>query len=550
MREKRFPPPSFWAKVPVDPEFDQWLTVRFSHRVLVVVRTVTTLTRLLDVVSLLKDDPRIQIVFTHNEREPAILSSGVGEFLASLDAKVISWEQAVETRFDLAIAASENDELHRVNAPVLLVPHGIGHQKHYPHQTVISGLNPARLVRDGHVVLSRIGLSHSNQLRYLRRNCPQAEPHAVVVGDPCHDRMLASLNRAARYRRLLDVRDRKHVVLASTWGPDSLLGTDPGLPARLLTELPVDEYKFSLIAHPGAWAAHSPWQLRAWLSRARRAGLAVIPPQRGWQAAVVSADCLVSDGGSIALYAAAARIPVLIGSREPATVVPDSPLAELLARAPRLDQERDLREQVDQACAEGPLTEVAAQAVEFSGKCAELLRPVLYDLMRLTEPDTRAVFLPVPDPVPEVTEPATFSVEVRQHADHLTVSRFPTEQAGRSGSSDRHVVAHEELSTLDELEGAAVVYCEFTGEDAEFDGWAREIAHRRPDAGLIAGIGAERCLVWSAGEPVVELTTRGEPLATISAYYWRRNRNFPATGSFRVREGHHVRNVVASMFTG
>ncbi|UMP02660.1 hypothetical protein [Amycolatopsis sp. EV170708-02-1] len=95
-----------------------------------------------------------------------------------------------------------------------------------------------------------------------------------------------------------------------------------------------------------------------------------------------------------------------------------------------------------------------------------------------------------------------------------------------------------------------MVYCEFTGEDADFDGWAREITRRRPDAGLIAGIGADRCLLWSAGGPVVELVTRGEPLPAISAYYWRRNRNLPAAGSFRVREGRSTRNVVASVLTG
>ncbi|MEV6905385.1 hypothetical protein [Amycolatopsis sp. NPDC051071] len=511
---------------------------------------MTTLTRLLDVVSLLKDDPRVQVVFTHNEREPAILSSGVSEFLASLDAKVISWDQAVKTSFDLAIAASENDELHRLKAPVLLLPHGIGHQKRYPHQIVISGLNPARLVRDGHVVPSRIGLSHSNQLHYLQQNCPQAEPHAVVVGDPCHDRMLASLHRTARYRRLLDVRGRKHVVLASTWGPDSLLGSDPGLPARLLTQLPVDEYKLSLIVHPGVWAAHSPWQIRAWLSRARRAGLAVIPPQRGWQATIVSADCLISDGGSIPLYAAAAKIPVVIGSREPATVVPGSPLAELLVKAARLDPERDLSEQLDQVIASESLTDVTEQAVEFPGKCAELLRPLLYELMGLAEPAARAAFRPTPDPVPEVMEPTTFSVEVRQHGDCLTVRRFPGERAGQVAPPDRHLVAHEELSTLDELEGAAVVYCEFTGENSDFAAWAREIARRRPDAGLIAGVGVDRCLLWNTEGQIIELTTQGEPLPAISACYWRGKHGFPMTGSFRVRCGPGTRTVVASAFTG
>ncbi|MQA07954.1 MAG: hypothetical protein GEU98_05235 [Pseudonocardiaceae bacterium] len=68
---------------------------------------------------------------------------------------MISWAQACATRFDLAIAASENDELHRLNAPIMLIPHGFGYQKTYPGRAVIAGMDPDRLVHLGRVVPPR-----------------------------------------------------------------------------------------------------------------------------------------------------------------------------------------------------------------------------------------------------------------------------------------------------------------------------------------------------------------------------------------------------------
>jgi hypothetical protein len=53
----------------------------------------------------------------------------------------------VAGRFDLAVAASENDALDQLTGPVLLVPHGAGFEKYYPGTRVVAGLDPARLVR-------------------------------------------------------------------------------------------------------------------------------------------------------------------------------------------------------------------------------------------------------------------------------------------------------------------------------------------------------------------------------------------------------------------
>lgn len=45
---------------------------------------------------------------------------------------IVPWEQALRTRFDLALAAGENDDLHLLEAPIILLPHVVGFQKFYP----------------------------------------------------------------------------------------------------------------------------------------------------------------------------------------------------------------------------------------------------------------------------------------------------------------------------------------------------------------------------------------------------------------------------------
>ncbi|MEV0065942.1 hypothetical protein [Amycolatopsis sp. NPDC050768] len=526
MPENAYPPPSFRPKVPADPAYDHWLTYRVERRILVVTRTVTTVTRLLDILSLLEDDHRVQVVFTFDDRRRAVFGAGLAEFLAGLEALVLPWDQALATTFDLAIAASENDDLAELKCPVLLVPHGIGHQKYYPRTKTISGLNPERLHGDR----LRIGLSHGNQLSHV----PEHRRRAVVIGDPCHDRMLASVHRVPHFRRVLGAADRTHVVLASTWGPQSLIGSDPQLPHRFLAELPLDEYRVSLVLHPGVWSAHSALQVRAVLASARRSGLAVIPPQRGWQATVLSAGCVVSDCGSMPLYATAAGVPVVMASPVADTVVAGSPLADLVARAPRLD-ERPLADQLAAAITNGPIDGPAAEAVEYPGKCAELLRALLYDLLDLPEPARPAAFPPVDDPTPEFQTPAALRVSVQADGADLVVRRFPAAVPQLGGPlPGQHVVAHAELATLAELEGAAVVHHEL-GRD--FAGWAADTARRRPNARLFAETAPGLCRVWTDGVTTDLRTTADvDPLLLASAAQWRTVRRLPLT-DLRVRVG-------------
>jgi hypothetical protein len=195
--------------------------------------------------------------------------------------------------FHLAISASANGELHRLKAPLLLVPHGAGHNRLLRtaegHRGEVSGLARRQLMHDGRIVPTAIALSHQEQLARLQRDCPEAATHATVVGDLVFDRILANLVRRDRFRRALKVsRDRMLVVVSSHGANTPCSAPTPELPARLVTELPADEYQVVLAAHPNAWYGHGGLQLRLWLAGARDGGLSLLPPRQGRQAALVA----------------------------------------------------------------------------------------------------------------------------------------------------------------------------------------------------------------------------------------------------------------------
>lgn len=116
---------AFRAHVSVRLDADRWATRRVRRRVLAVVHTVTAGQRLMDAVRLLEGDARLQVFFT---AAPDVFNHGVAELLDRLKGLVLPWHQAVQTEFDLALAASHGG-LHELQAPVVVLPHGAGHNK-------------------------------------------------------------------------------------------------------------------------------------------------------------------------------------------------------------------------------------------------------------------------------------------------------------------------------------------------------------------------------------------------------------------------------------
>jgi hypothetical protein len=147
---------------------------------------------------------------------------------------------------------------------------------------------------------------------------------------------------------------------------------------------------------------HGPWQIRAWLADSIRAGLRLLPPEEGWRGALVAADCVVGDHGSVTQYAAGMGRPVLLASHPDPEIRPDS-LADQVARtASRLDLDRPIEPQVARIAGRSTDIDGAVSRLITSrpGEAARILRAEMYRLLELPEPARALPVSPVPLPVP------------------------------------------------------------------------------------------------------------------------------------------------------
>lgn len=459
-----------------------WVTRQVQRSVLAVVHNVTAATRLFDVLPILAGDPRVQVHFTCPESSP--FHGQIAEYLTAQGVTRTSWHHAVESRFDLAVAASHGGPLHELNSPLIVLPHGMGYNKYLPRnpksgeRKAVFGMSPEWLLHDERVIASSLVLSHPEQLDRLRRSCPQAADVAVVAGDPSFDRMLASLPLRHQYRDALGVRPAQRLILvSSTWGPASSYGRQPGLAHRLRAELPLDDYVVAIALHPNAWSAHSPWQIHRWLHTATRSGVVVLPAHEGWRAGLVAADLVLGDQGSVTFYGGALGRPVALVEAPHETVDPDSAVGKLIAAAPRIDLSQPLRPQVETTLAQGLPSEISAivdLTTSLPLKSYAALRAEFYRLLNLPEPEVPAEVTTLPTPSVPAGSAATQSVQVTlEHTGDVllaTVVRFPAEHVpqGHPLGNNAHLVVHTEECTETALQLGDVIVHDTAGYAAEW----------------------------------------------------------------------------------
>ncbi|MYR18015.1 translation initiation factor 2, partial [Streptomyces sp. SID6137] len=366
-----------------------------ERAVLFAARSQNALHRLLDTLPVFAGDDRVHRCFT--------LVPGSAFSLDALSAidraggRTLPWAEAVEQTFALILAASPKGDLHALHGPRVLLPHGAGFNKSVPGEGTedsASGLDPAHLLRpDGAPLATRYLFSHPSQIARLAPLSPSVAARSTVVGDPLLERFLESQDRRDRYRAALRTGARTLVVLLSTWGPESLIGRRPGLPAELAAALPHDEYQLALVLHPNERARRGTLDLAEYLDPARQAGLILPAVHEEWASVAVAADLLITDHGSAALYPAALDRPLLgayDGGRE---LLPESPMSALLTGVPHLpphlpgtDTASRLAGAV-RAHRPGSGRTLAAPAFAEQGRALDRLRETLYDLLDLTPPD-------------------------------------------------------------------------------------------------------------------------------------------------------------------
>ncbi|GAB3456308.1 hypothetical protein [Actinophytocola sediminis] len=390
----------------VQSEARPWRTVNTDRVVLVAVHTMASLMRLEDIIPLVQVDRRVQLVYT---QVPDELGDGVAQWLRHLEVRVIPWEEATtKWSFDLVIAASLH-QIERIQAGYrLAVPHGAGYNKLWPlldwlgdkEDRPVYGLDRRSLLHNGEPVFDALVLPHPDHLLTLARQCPESLPAAVLAGDPCLDRLRASLPDRERYRERLGTRPGQILVaVASTWGPQSLLATHRELLLRLPAELPANHRVIATV-HPAVWAEHGARSVRAWLRDVRDAGVDLVDVGEDWRGLVSAADLLIADHSSVAVYSAAVGVPLLLSHFADDEVDPNSVMNELAQVSPILDHTKPLYQQLTDARLARPVQWVmAAERVSaVPGSSAMILRETLYRLLDLDEPDITAAWPQVPAP--------------------------------------------------------------------------------------------------------------------------------------------------------
>ncbi|MGI5459509.1 hypothetical protein ACQEWB_41305 [Streptomyces sp. CA-249302] len=373
---------------------------------------------------------------------------------------------------------------------------------------------------DGSPIADALVLSHPEQYERLRVACPEAAPTAVLAGDPCWDRLLAARTYRERYRRALDVsRGSRLIVLTSTWNPESLFGDGggddvlPSLLPRLTSEFPADEYRLAAVLHPNVWHGHGPGQIRAWLDRARRAGLTLIDPLEGWRQALIAADAVIGDHGSVTYYAAALGTPVLLGAAPLDGLAQEAPVYEFVRSAPRLDPAHPLRPQVESLLAgHQPAAGPAKFTSSLPGESATRLRRLFYDALDLPEPHGPALLEPLPLPAYVPSNP-TVPLQVLTRlpgAGEITVARYAGPHQAPYEEGETHLAVHEDTRETDRLALADVVLRHGDADDRRFGSpaeWTAEVLGRHPHCALAAYVtGPGACVVRTRAGALLRLT--------------------------------------------
>ncbi|MGW1200102.1 CDP-glycerol glycerophosphotransferase family protein [Streptomyces sp. NPDC002536] len=535
-------------RVPVGADARRWRTFEGGRVLVAAARTVTSAVRLLETLpALFRSDPRVDVVFAFDPT--SAFGDGVLDLLHAAGARVMPWSQLSRTACDLVVSASENIDLTGVDCPVLVLPHGVGFHKLVPDARG-SGRRLSGVMDDPRAWHA---VSHPDQIRQLAEHHPALAERTFLIGDPCHDRLLASRMLRTRYREALGLREgRKLVLLSSTWGEQSLLGTDPLLPQRLLGELPLDEYRVAAVLHPNIWSAHGTWQVRAVEAAALDSGLLLIPPHRGWQAALLAADALIGDHGSVTFYGAAVGTPLLLAAFGEESV-PGTPMAELGRITPRLDPHAPFAAQLERAVAEHDaerITKVAGGAFTEPGRSPEQLRSALYELMKLPEPDAAGTPPLHRWPVPEAGPGEVTAMWVRTSgADQaVTVQRRPAAAGGDQDEGDGdaefgHLSCDEDEQDLRQLAGASVITSRVQAGSADAAvGRARRLLDELPGSLLATVPVPGGSVALFRNGRAVESTMTDASLAG-AVVYARFRAQHPLTGTVTLRVGRHEEDV-------
>ncbi len=333
-------------------------------------------------------------------------------------------------------------------------------------------------------------LSHVDQRDVVAQQAPAALAATVVAGDPCYDRLAASVPIRERYRAALRVGDRTLVVLTSTWSSQSLLGARPELPRELVAELSPDAFLVALVLHPNITHGQGAGAVRRWYADCLRGGMLLLDEVDGWRTGLIAADVVIGDHGSVTGYAAALGTATLLGTfTDVPSITPISVLGEL---APRLPAHGPYAPSIMDALRAAP-TEVSSRVRELTtsepGQALTHLRATFYRLIELPEPAFEVTAAPIPSVVVQ-EHPGPHAHLVHHEVDSVRrvvrLTRVPAEvqrpERGlrRSPTTDSHLSCSIDYPSRSLCSGSAVLACRPEDTGNRQDRWHTSVFANNP----------------------------------------------------------------------
>jgi len=295
-------------------------------------------------------------------------------------------------------------------------------------------------------------------------------------------------------------------VLSSTWSTNSLLGSWPQLIQRLVAELPTDAYRLVAVLHPNLVQGHGPFQVKAWLADCLRSGLTLIPPDQGWQAALVAADLVIGDHGSVTTYGAALGKPVLLGAFPDEEVAPGTAVHRIGVLAARLQRSAPLRRQVEAALSSYDprrYADIAELVSSVPGESAVRLRHLFYRLLDRPEPAGEAMTYAFAAaglsaaPRPSLSA-AVVACEVDVTNRLIRLERFAAEPPPQLGAAPHPGRVHTAVYHAHpgrQLQRAAEVVFAYDDEIDDLDSWLARTLDARRHCTVAAVIGGSGVVV-------------------------------------------------------
>lgn len=521
----------------------------FDRYLLVVVRTHTSLDRVLELLGVIGQSVNIAIKFVLDAGSK--FARDVAAKLRALGAEQIEWEEAKKLHWDAIFAAHVDQqlaELTELSGKLFVIPHGIGYNRRRLASTGgrpgPAGLSAYELTVFGEVFPTLIGLSSDEQ---RSRMCEEARGREIVIGDMVLDKLLAHAHLKWDFQEELGIGTRKLIVVSSTWGEWSTFATQKKIITRLVADLPSDEYVVALVLHPNIWWGESEFEIRVHLRDALDSGLLLID-HTTWQGALIAADLVVGDHGSVTGYAVGMDLPVLVAADGSAELDEGSPLAALHAALPRITTEESLRERVDRALSDhqsGRWRPYTERLFALQGEGLLTAANALYDLMDL--PMLTESPRPRDADRPKIVggRPARSHrvIVTTNHGGTEHLERFPSILKPAADFADSMLaISAREVDPVTRSNAEIIVRSEPLTDDRAAQWISDELA--RTSAGVAAATTTSGRIVLHFRDGQV-ITARGDPFVTAVVLHWRRTHGIPlACGEFAVSMGGMIYPIV------